>query len=69
LNSSCVHPPKFGGNVLNFGRIIGVISALWCILRRVCFLLPHDPIAPLNEQEQGWYGYYFKESAPQARHY
>jgi arylsulfatase A-like enzyme len=25
------------------------------------------PDGPLNEQEQGWYGYYFKESAPQAR--
>jgi hypothetical protein len=23
---------KIGGNVLNFGRIIGVIGAFWCIL-------------------------------------
>jgi arylsulfatase A-like enzyme len=27
------------------------------------------PDGPLNEQEQAWYGYYFKESAPQARNY
>jgi len=25
-------PPTIGGNVLNFGRIIGVIGAFWCIL-------------------------------------
>jgi prepilin-type N-terminal cleavage/methylation domain-containing protein len=36
----CVRPSKVGGNVLNFGRIIGAIGAFWCILDNSFYCSP-----------------------------